>query len=156
MKKAIISLVLVLALAGLASATQYSVDFTTAFALNASATKVNVSDFTSVVVSIPANVTKGILITTFARAAGSGSLAAAFYFQVSYDNGTTWADYVDPVTGLEYVAVLTGHGVIATTTVRVANFINLGGITNIRLAKVINNDSGNNLTAVNASISFTY
>lgn len=117
-----------------------------AVALNASATKVNVSDFTSL--SLPCGAHAGLLMLTFTRAAGSASLTLDFYFQVSYDGGTTWADYIEPI------SIETGHDVFSGTTVRVARSANVQGASHIRLAKVVNNDTGNNLTAVNAGFAY--
>lgn len=154
MKRLTILLAAVLVLAAYISAVQHSANFTTAFALDASATKAVGSDFASPGISIPNNISRGLLTVTFARAAGSDTLKVKFYFQVSYDEGSTWSDYVDPITNYEYIEVLTGHGVISGTTVRVSQYATLAGITHIRLSKVVNGDSGNNLTAVNAALSF--
>jgi hypothetical protein len=118
----------------------------TAISVNASATATNGSEFTSREQSAKAQA--GQIIITFTRAAGSSSLTVDFYFQISFDGGTTWADYV------EGVGVETGHAVISGTTVRVSRPISLAGCSHIRLAKIVNNDTANNLTAVNAAFSY--
>jgi hypothetical protein len=126
----------------------YSANFTTAFALGKTATKVNVTDFTSLAFVLPQDAEMALLLLTFTRAAGSASLTLDYYFQVSGDGGTTWWDYIEPL------SIETGHAVITGTTVRVARQLSLAGFTNIRLASVVNNDTVNDLTAVNAGISF--
>jgi hypothetical protein len=115
-------------------------------------TKVNGTDFTSV--QLPVQIEPASLLTvTFTRAAGSASLVT-FVFQVSYDGGTTWSNFIDPLTGLEaYFSLATNHAVISGTTVRVSKPIGLYGVTHIRLASVANADASNDLTAVNASLS---
>jgi hypothetical protein len=91
---------------------------------------------------------------TFTRAAGSATLTVDYYFQVSYDGGTTWADFHDPIADADYLSVIAGHAVISGTTVRVSRIIPLNGVSHIRFSKVINNDTANALTAVNATISW--
>jgi hypothetical protein len=118
----------------------------------ASTTVVNGTEFTSATQGGFGNA--GLLTLTFTRAAGSATLAVDFYFQVSYDNGTTWADLHDAVSDADYLSVLTGHAVVTGTTVRVSRTIILNGVSHIRLSKIVNNDSGNNLTACNATISW--
>jgi hypothetical protein len=132
----------------------YAVNFlATATALDASETHVNGTDFTSLNVSIPANQGSALFTVTFTRAAGAAS-KVSFYFQVSYDLAATWADFVDPMSGLECIEVLTNHTVVSGTTVRVSQMFMLIGASHIRLAKVVNADAANALTAVNASISW--
>jgi hypothetical protein len=89
----------------------------------------------------------GLLTVTFTRAAGSAS-TVDFYFQISYDRGTTWADFI------QTIEVATNHSVISGTTVRVSEPIDLRGISHIRWSKVTNNDVANALTAVNVTISY--
>jgi hypothetical protein len=150
----IVALVMLMVLPLLADRT-YTEAFTTAFALNAGATKVNVTDFTSasVKVSEEKGARMALLTMTFTRAAGSAS-TVDFYFQVSYDGGTTWADFNDPIADAEYHSLATNHAVLSGTTVRVSRIIHLAGVSHIRLAKVVNGDGGNNLTAVNATLSW--
>ena len=126
---------------------QYKANFTTAFSLNASTTATNGVEFTSTAISVPYSVISAVLLATFTRAAGSASLTVDFYVQVSPDNGTTWYTYTS-------LAVTTGETVVSGTTVNYAFPINLAGVTHIRLWKVVNNDTANNLTAVNAGIAF--
>lgn len=119
-----------------------------AIAVGASATKTNGSDFTSSKIVIPEGVEVGLLLLTWTRAAGSASLTLDFYFQASSDDGATWWDYIEPISDI------TGHAIISGTTVRIARQISLRGMTHLQLSKIINNDSGNDLTSVNATISF--
>jgi hypothetical protein len=158
MKKTILILALVvLAAIPIGAAYNYSKLFITAgVSCNASSTVNNDGkDFTSINVGpIPNDVNTALLTLTFTRATGSATLAVDFYFQVSYDNGTTWADLHDAVSDADYLSVLTGHAVVTGTTVRVSRTIILNGVSHIRLSKIVNNDSGNNLTACNATISW--
>jgi hypothetical protein len=122
----------------------------TAVNCNASATVTNGVDFTSATVraSYIGRPSVGAISVTFTRAAGSATLTVDFYFQASYDNGTTWADYI------ESFSVETGHAVLSGTTVKVTKPINLYGVSHLRLSKIVNNDTANNLTACNATFSF--
>lgn len=124
----------------------------TAISMTASKTAVNGTDFTSK--ALPAQIEPWSLLTiTFTRAAGSAS-TVTFTFQVSYDGGTTWANFIDPLTGLEtYFAIATNHAVISGTTVAVSKPIRLSGVTHIRLQSIVNADSSNALTLVNATLS---
>lgn len=87
-----------------------------------------------------------LIVCEFTRAAGSAS-TVDFYFQVSYDDGTTWADY--DVTR----EIATNTTVISGTTVRQAYRMGSEGISHWRLSQIDNNDASNALTACNASIS---
>ena len=127
---------------------RYNVNFTTAFALAKTITKVNVTDFTSINVSLPDDVHTAMILLTFTRAAGSATFTLDYSFQVSPDNGTTWYDYISAI------SLPTAQAIITGTTVRVGVPMNIIGFTHIRLASVTNNDTANDLTAVNAGISF--
>lgn len=155
MKKiALILMVLILVIGSAAGSYFTKQDFlASAVALNASATKVNVSDFTSVDINCANYPANALLTLTFTRAAGSSS-TVDFYLQVSFDNGTTYSDYRDPIADAEYFSLATNHAVLSGTTVRVSRIINLAGVSHVRLAKLINNDGSNNLTAVNATLSW--
>jgi len=131
----------------------FSQSFTTGFSLAAGATGVNGTAFTSAVVSIPKQAHAGSITVTFTPAGGSAS-TVQFYFQVSHDKGATWTNYVDPVTGLEYIAVATNHAAIGSGVIAVTRWLDLRGFDSIQLASVVNNDATNALTAVNASIGF--
>jgi len=117
--------------------------------VNAGTTKVNGTDFTSAEVYIANHGLKEVsaIKITFTRAAGSSS-TVDFEFQVSLDGGTSWstAYYVKVQSTTDETAV--------SNVVRKIQLVNIYGITHIRLYRVVNNDSGNNLTAVNASVSF--
>ena len=151
----IIALVMLLALPLLADRT-YTQAFTAAFSLAASGTATNGTEFTSaeVKVSEERGAKIALLTLTFTRAAGSATLTVDYYFQVSYDGGTTWADFHDPIADADYLSVIAGHAVLSGTTVRVSRIIPLNGVSHIRFSKVINNDTVNNLTAVNAILSW--
>ena len=150
-----IAMITMLALPLMADRT-YTQAFTTAFNLAAAGTAMNGTEFTST--SIKVSEEKGaklaLLTLTFTRAAGSATLTIDYYFQVSYDGGTTWADFHDPIADADYLSIVTAHAVLSGTTVRVSRIIPLNGVSHIRFSKVINNDTGNNLTAVNATLSW--
>lgn len=86
-----------------------------------------------------------LITCEFTRAAGSSS-TVDFYFQVSYDDGTTWSDY-------DKVEIPTNTTVISGTTVRVSYVFHTSGASHWRLSVIDNNDASNALTACNASIS---
>ena len=94
-----------------------------------------------------------VITVTFARAAGSAS-KVSFYFQVTYDAGITWTDFVEPISGLECIEVATNHGIINGTTVRVTQAFFVPMVNRIRLAKIVNGDGSNALTAINATLSY--
>jgi hypothetical protein len=159
MKKfAMLFLVALLALP-LAGDRTYSESFTTetSFNLAASGTALRATNFTSPGIKVSKEVGARMALFTmeFARSAGSSS-TVDFYLQVSYDDGVTWSDFVDPVSSAEYFSVATEHAVMAatTTTVRVSYIIHLAGVDHIRLSKVVNGDSSNALTAVKATLSW--
>jgi len=154
MKKIWIMALVVLLVLPLMADRTWNETFTTAFNLNASATKTHGTDFTSasVQVSSERGARMALLVLTFSRAAGS-ALTVDFYFQVSYD-GTTWCDFNDPIADAEYFSLATNHAVTSGSIVLVARVIHLAGVSHIRLNKVVNNDTGNNVTAVNALLSY--
>jgi len=157
-KSIFIAIILTLAMSVLASA-QYirtNRDFlAAAIGLTAAETKVNGVGFTSVEVPMPqvSTVLLTVMTVTFTRAAGSTS-KVSFYFQVSYDDGTTWTDFVEPISGLECIEVATNHGVISGTTVRVTQAFFVPMVNRIRLSKIVNGDGANALTAVNVKLSY--
>jgi hypothetical protein len=93
------------------------------------------------------------LTVTFTRVTGSAS-TVEFYFQVSYDNGTTYSDFHDPVSDADYFSVATNHAAVTGNVVRVTRITSLAGVSHIRLHKIVNNDSSVALTACNASVSW--
>ncbi len=120
----------------------------TAIAVGAGATKIEVTDFTAVEANISHQGSFGALTVTFTRAAGAAD-TVDFYFEVSADGGTTWSTFEGTT-----ISVATNHAVISGTTVRATWVIDFGGISHIRLAKVVNNDAVHALTAVNVKVSF--
>jgi hypothetical protein len=145
MRKLFLICLLVLTVSAFSSQSYYAAFLDTAVDVGAGMTKVNVTDFTSKSHFTPVN-TASITIT-FTRAAGSAS-TVDFYFQVSFDGGTTWANYRSTI------SVPTNEPVISGTTCRVLTPVNLYGVSHIRLWKIVNGDVGNALTAVNATISY--
>lgn len=87
-----------------------------------------------------------LIVCEFTRASGSTS-TVDFYFQVSYDDGTTWSNY-----GVT-VEIATNTTVVSGTTVREAYRMGSEGISHWRLSSIDNNDASNALTDCNASIS---
>lgn len=158
-RRIVLAGILILALVGIGGAQSWwtSQDFlATGVSCGTSASVVNQTGFGSATVRVsyigrPSTAT---LTMTFTRAAGSATLTADFYFQVSYDNGTTWADFHDAVSDADYLSIITGHAVVSGTTVRVSRIISIAGISHIRLAKITNNDSANALTLCNATVSW--
>uniref|UniRef100_A0A6M3J1M4 Uncharacterized protein n=1 Tax=viral metagenome TaxID=1070528 RepID=A0A6M3J1M4_9ZZZZ len=110
------------------------------------ATATNGSEFTSREISLGERAHPVVaIIVTFARATGSSS-TVDFNFQVSYDMGTTWADYDDGE-----IQVASNHAAITGTTVRYYTLVSLYGVDFIRLYTVKNNDSAS-ITAVNVTL----
>ena len=143
---------LAVALAGVGAAQSWYMSqafLATGVSCGTSASVVNGTDFGSaaVRVSFIGQPSIGALTVTFTRAAGSSTATVDFYFQVSYDGGTTYSDYIEPF------SVETGHAAISGTTVRVTKPILLYGVSHIRLYKITNNDGSNALTVCNAAIS---
>jgi hypothetical protein len=93
-------------------------------------------------------VDKGLLGLTWTRASGSTSLTVDFYFQASNDNGTTWWDYA-------MISDATGVAAVTGTTVQIARQVSLAGMTHIQLSSMTNNDTSNDLTAVNVGIAIS-
>jgi hypothetical protein len=156
MKRLFIIALVTLMILPLMADRNYTQVFTAPFNLNASATATNGTDFTSASINVSGNVRANMALLTmsFTRTAGSATSTVDFYFQVSYDGGTSWADFHDPIADADYLSVIAGHAVLSGTTVRVSRIIPLNGVSHIRFSKVINNDTVNNLTAVNAILSW--
>lgn len=151
MKKTIIAFAiiatLILMLPAKASAQIYSKDFlATATTLAAGESKVNGVGITSVEVLIANRGTQGALTVTFTRAAGAAT-TVDFYFEVSV-NGTDWSTFEGST-----ITIATNHAAVSGTTVRASYIVELGGLSHIRLQKVVNGDPANALTAVNCKIS---
>jgi len=120
--------------------------------LAASSTATNGSEFTSASITCGwpperALVTTALIVIDFT---GDGSMDGAdvdFYFQVSYDGGTTWT--TDEVVIIDCPSD-TAH---SSNTVIHAELINIKW-SHIRLWKVVNGDAANGLTLINAYIVF--
>jgi len=83
---------------------------------------------------------------------GDGSMDGSdvdFFFQVSYDGGTTW-------TTDAYVEVdVASDAAHSSNVVRHTELVNVHGISHIRLYQIVNNDSTSGITACNAWVSLT-
>ena len=114
--------------------------------VNASVTKVNGTDFTSLELDVRPLCGNGLISVTFTRAAG-GASEIDFYFQVSNDEGVTWST-------VEYLKIgYPTNSEDVSNVVRGAKPIYLDAITHIRLWKIVNGDAVNNCTACNATLS---
>ena len=84
---------------------------------------------------------------TFTRTAGT-TATLDFEFQYSIDGGATWD------TAYSFVIEVPTNTAADTNVVRKTFVINTYGVTDVRLSSVKNNDSANNVTNCNATISF--
>jgi len=154
-KKTLILLALIIFVAFSFGDYSYNEDFidTAIATITTGVTKVNVTDFTSNEIRVsrspvPSESADACAITiTFTRATGSAS-TVDFAFEASYDGGVTWATFE----GVE-IKIASNYSVVSGTTVRVLKtFINIPGVSHIRLKSVKNNDAAS-ITAVNATLS---
>ena len=83
----------------------------------------------------------------FTRAAGT-ALSVDFVFEVSFDNGTTWATFQG--TDIE---IATNTTAVTGTTVRCFYEFRVYGASHIRLRSVLNNDTVNAISAVQVVVS---
>jgi len=115
----------------------------------ASGTATNGSEFTAIPILVSRPLGSSVVAITITFT-GDGSMSGAdidFYFQASYDGGTTYSTD-------EFVIVDIGsNAASATNVVRHTELVNVYGISHLRLWKVVNNDSSNTITTVNATIS---
>lgn len=122
----------------------------TAVDVNASATAVNGTDFTSdpVWISRPGCGDAVSITVTFTRAAGLTD-TVDFEFQASYDGGTTWttAYYAN-------IQVATNETALSNVVIK-TYLVNVPGVWGLRLYRINNTDASNNLTDCNASVSLT-
>ena len=119
-----------------------------AVAVDAGATKTNGAEFTSQGADKDLNwVQLALLTVTFTRAAGSAS-KVYFEFQISYDGGTTYT------TAYYWRVEVATNETAVSDVVRYSELIPLYGVSHIRLYRIVNDDSGNNLTDCNAYISY--
>jgi hypothetical protein len=116
----------------------------TATTITASTTVTNGTDFTSREITVGAAADNVVGITVlFTRVTGAASTLDVA-FEVSYDNGTTWATLEDGT-----FSVATNHAAITGNTVRAFKMYNLYGVSHMRVHTMLNNWSGGSLTAVN-------
>ena len=146
MKKYMIVFILILTIPLFATYRRHDTLLDGTLAVVATTTATNGSEFTSK--DLITYDTPYIGVTAiFTRAAGS-ALTIDFTFEVSFDNGTTWATFK----GVD-VKVATNTAAVTGTTVRVFYEMAVYGASHIRLKSVKNNDTANNITAVNVIIS---
>ena len=150
---ALLSVLLLVALAPYVGTQSYHTSaafLTTAEDVNSGATATNGAEFTSTEIEVSrlGYPDKATITITFT---GDGSMDGSdidFFFQVSYDGGTTWST----TAFLEIdVASNTDH---SSNVVRHSELVQFPGISHIRLWKIVNNDAANNVTACNATISW--
>ena len=140
----LVSLLLTLSLSG---SWRYKADFiSTAINLNAGLTATNGAEFTSNELKVSSELV-GITIQ-FTRAAGAAD-TVDIAFEASYDNGTNWATFEGVV-----LSVATNHSVISGTSVAVFLLVTTNGVSHLRLKTIVNGDGVNNLTAINATLSY--
>lgn len=89
-------------------------------------------------------------LTCIFTPAGTSTSTVDFYFQVSYDGGTTWAALDDGA----LFEIQTDVPAITGSIVRVYGPVNVRGASHIRWSKVDNNDAVNALTLVNVILSY--
>lgn len=120
----------------------------TATTVNASTTVTNGTDFTSrsITVGAAAHPVVGIMVTFTRTIGAAGTLDVNF--QVSYDGGSTWADYDDA-----QIQVATNHAALTGNIVRYYTLMGVYGASHVRVKSMVNNWAGGNLTAVNVSLS---
>jgi hypothetical protein len=109
------------------------------------ATATNGSEFTSV--AIPVDSDMAALAITFTHAGAGDGSNIDYYFQASYDGGTTW-------TTNEFILIQKASNMApAAAGARVHAQVDwYQGISHLRLWKVVNNDAAS-ITAVNATLS---
>ena len=148
---AIIAAVLLVSLPASAKYTGYTAFLSTAVDILASATATNGSEFTSIEVQagVPSNDHSpvGLVTLEFTRS-GAGS-ASTIEVHMQVYNGAAWT--TADVYSMEVGTNEDNGG--SGSTVRAGKFIYLYGVQRIRLYKIVNNDSGTNLTNVNVTIS---
>jgi len=89
-------------------------------------------------------------ITCIFTPAGGSASTVDFYFEVSYDGGTSWASLSDSA----LFEIATNTPAITGSIVRVYGPVNVQGASHIRWSKVDNNDAVNALTLVNVILSY--
>lgn len=118
--------------------------------ITASTTVTNGTEFTSTEIEVRTTMSPVMGVTaTFTRTTG-GAATLDIYFQVSYDGGTTWADFDDAT-----IQISANHTVVTANVVRYYQPLPLYGVTNIRISKMVNNWAGGSLTAVNATLTMS-
>jgi len=145
--KYVILVILLLTMAVYGSWRRRALFIETAFNLNAGLTATNGVEFTSKELEIKHQSPVGITVK-FTRVAGAVD-KVDFAFEASYDSGHNWATF-EGVT----ISVATNHSVVEGTTVAVFKMVVTRGVSHLRLKTVINNDGINNITGVNAILSY--
>jgi len=110
------------------------------------ATATNGSEFTSR--ELPVRTQMATITVTFTHAGAGDGANVDFYFQASYDNGSTW-------TTNEFILTQVASNIApAAAGARIYSAVDwFQGISHIRLWKVTNNDAAS-ITLVNATLSW--
>jgi len=116
--------------------------------VGANATATNGANFSSREITIGESALEiASIAVMFTRTTGASN-TVDFYFDVSFDDGTTWATLVDG-----NFSIATNYPAISGNNVCALKMYNLYGISKIRLAKIVNTWTGGDLTNVNVSLS---
>lgn len=118
--------------------------------ISAGGTATNGSEITASSIKVSRNNHASVVAVTI-WFTGDGSMDGSdvdFFFQASYDNGTTWSTdaYVE-------VDVASDTDADGSNNAKHTELINVYGISHLRLWKIVNNDAANSITTVNATIS---
>lgn len=116
----------------------------TAQTITASTTITNGTEFTSVNIPIGATTIPIVGVTVLFTRTTGGAATLDANFEVSYDNGTTWASFDDA-----QLQIATNHTVVTGSIVRFYQPLPVYGVSHIRLKSLVNNWSGGSLTLVN-------
>ena len=154
MKKLIIISILILAIPLLATWNRSDALLDGTLGILATATATNGAEFDSEEV-IVYDVSAIGVTAMYNRAAGS-ALTVDFVFEVCYDGGSDgpapatahWATFI----GTD-IKIATETAAVTGTTVRVFYEIAVYGASHFRLKSITNNDTANNITAVNVVVS---
>ena len=154
MKKLIIISILILAIPLLATWNRSDAILDGTLGILATATATNGAEFTSEEVIVYDTPVIGVT-AIYGRAAGS-ALTVDFVFEVCYDGGSGgpaptaahWATF----NGTD-IKIATETAAVTGTTVRVFYEIAVYGASHFRVKSITNNDTANNITAVNVVVS---
>ena len=154
MKKYILILIFILTVPLLATYKRHDALLDGTLGVLATATATNGAEFTSEEVIVYDTPVIGVT-AIYSRAAGS-ALTVDFVFEVCYDGGSdgpplataTWATF----NGTD-IKIATETAAVTGTTVRVFYEMTVYGASHFRVKSITNNDTANNITAVNVVVS---